>query len=257
MRAKLHSDKPHSGEIRITYSQKWNAYNEAQKEEFVLFNTLLKDLVESIPEPEQKMGRPRLPLRESLFCSIQKVYSQLSSRRAYGLFEDAVSKGQIDHAPCFNTPSNLFNNPDITPILHQLVTLSSLPVAELETDFAVDSTGFRTTTFGAYYGDKYAQKREHRWIKAHLITGVKTNIIASVRITGENGGDSPEFKPLVEKTAEHFNIQEVSADMAYSSRNNLETVNNIGGRLTYHSRAMRPVTQAVPDFGRRRTTTSS
>ncbi|MCM1566343.1 MAG: transposase [Dehalobacter sp.] len=216
-------------DIRITYTQNWKAYNEAQKEEQALFTSLLKDLLESIPEPEQRMGRPRIPLRESLFCSIQKVYSQLSSRRAYGLFEDAVGKGYIDHAPSFNIPSNLFNNPEITPILHHLVTLSALPVANLETDFAVDSTGFRCTTFGAYYGDKYAKKREHQWLKAHLITGTRTNIVTSVRITGEGNGDSPQFKSLVEETADNFIVREVSADMAYSSRNNLETVDKIGG----------------------------
>ena len=168
-------------------------------------------------------------MKELLFCAIQKVYSQLSSRSAHGLYQNAAMKGQIDHAPLFNMPSKIFNNPEITPILHKLVTLSALPVAELETDFAVDSTGFRTTTFGAYYGDKYSQKREHHWLKAHLATGINTNIITQAIITGENGGDSPQFKPLVEKTAENFNIREISADMAYSSRNNLEVVGELGG----------------------------
>ena len=49
-------------------------------------------------------------------------------------------------------PSKLFNNPDITQILHKLVFLSALPVAGLESDFSVDSTGFRTTTFNVYNG---------------------------------------------------------------------------------------------------------
>ena len=68
--------------VHLTYTQAWNAYNEAQKAEIKLFDELLKDLVKAIPEPEQTMGRPRLSLQETLFCAIQKVYSQLSSRRA-------------------------------------------------------------------------------------------------------------------------------------------------------------------------------
>jgi transposase len=215
--------------VHLTYAQAWNAYNEAQKIEVKLFDELLKDLVQTIPEPEQSMGRPRLPLHETLFCAIQKVYSQLSSRRAYSLFQNATERGQINHAPHFNAPSKLFNNPEITPMLHKLITLSALPVAELETDFAVDSTGFRTTTFNAYNGVKHGQAKEHRWIKAHFATGVKTNIVTSVAITDENGGDSPQFAPLVKETSENFNIHEVSADMAYSSRNNLEIVGNLGG----------------------------
>lgn len=216
--------------VHLTYTQAWNAYNEAQKAEVNLFDELLKDLVKAIPEPEQTMGRPRLSIHETLFCAIQKVYSQLSSRRAYSLFENATERGQIDHAPDFNVPSKLFKNPDMTPILHELVTLSALPVAGLESDFSVDSTGFRTTTFGAYCEDKYGKNKEHRWVKAHLCAGAKTNIVAAVAITDGNGADSPQFGPLIKKTATGFTINEVTADMAYSSRLNLQAVANSGGK---------------------------
>jgi transposase len=216
--------------VHLTYTQAWNAYNEAQKSEIKLFDELLKDLVKAIPEPGQTMGRPRLSVHETLFCAIQKVYSQLSSRRAHGLFQNATEKGQIEHTPDFNVPSKLFKNPEMTPILHELVTLSALPVAGIENDFSVDSTGFRTTTFSAYNGMKHGQKKEHQWVKAHLCAGVKTNIVAAVAITDSNGGDSPQFGPLVKKTAEGFTINEVSADMAYSSRLNLQLVANEGSK---------------------------
>jgi transposase len=215
--------------IHLTYAQAWNAYNEAQKAEVKLFDELLKDLVKAIPEPEQHMGRPRLPLQESLFCAIQKVYSQLSSRRAFSLFKNATERGQIEHAPHFNAPSKLFNNPEMTPILYKLVSLSALPVAGVETDFAVDSTGFRTTTFSAYNSEKYGLNKEHQWLKAHMCVGVKTNIVASVTITDGTAGDSPQFEPLIQQTVEGFRINEISADMAYSSRENLNVVNSIGG----------------------------
>jgi transposase len=197
---------------------------------FKMLKLLLKDLVKAIPEPEQTMGRPRLSLQESTFCAIQKVYSQLSSRRAHSLFQNATEKGQISHAPNFNQPSILFRNPEITPILHELVTLSALPVAGIEVDFAVDSTGFRTTQFNAYNGAKHGQKKEHQWIKAHLCAGVKTNVVAAVAITDAYSNDSPQFGPLIKKTAEGFTINEVSADLAYSSRANLQLVANTGGK---------------------------
>ena len=56
------------------------------------------------------------------------------------------------------------------------------------------------------------------------------NIVAAVAITDENGGDSPQFGSLVKKTAEGFTIDEVTADLAYSSRANLQTVENVGGK---------------------------
>ncbi len=216
--------------VHLTFAQAWNAYNEAQKAEVKLFDELLKDLVQAIPEPDQTMGRPRLSLHENLFCAIQKVYSQLSSRRAYSLFQNATTKGQIKHAPHFNAPSNLFKNPEMTSILHKLITLSALPVAGLESNFSVDSTGFRTTTFSVYNGEKHGQKKEHQWLKAHMCAGVETNIVTAVSITHDNSNDSPQFGPLVKKTAQGFTIDEVSADLAYSSRVNLQTVENTGGK---------------------------
>jgi hypothetical protein len=71
---------------RITYSQDWKAYNKAQTGEITSFDELLKDLVQNVDEPVRDpslIGRKPLNLRDGLFCSIQKVYSQLSSRRAY------------------------------------------------------------------------------------------------------------------------------------------------------------------------------
>ena len=215
--------------IHLTYKQAWNAYNEAQKAEVKLFDELLKDLVKATPEPEQHMGRPRLSIHDTLFCSIQKVYSQLSSRRAFSLFNNATERGQIEHAPHFNIPSKIFNNPEITPLLHRLVFLSALPVAGIETDFAVDSTGFRTTTFSAYNSEKYGLNKEHQWLKAHICIGVKTNIVVAVTITDGVAGDSPQFEPLIKQTSDGFRINEISADMAYSSRENLNLVNSIGG----------------------------
>jgi transposase len=230
----VEKDTPHGiihEKVHLTYAQAWDAYNAAQQTEIKLFDELLKDLVQAISEPEpQTMGRPRLSLQETLFCAIQKVYSQLSSRRAYSLFQNATDKGQISHPLNFNAPSNLFKTPEMTPILHKLIALSALPVAGLETDFAVDSTGFRTTTFSAYSGAKYGQTKEHHWLKAHLCTGIKTNIVAAISITDENGADSPQFGPLVKQTAQGFTIDEISADLAYSSRANLQTVENVGGK---------------------------
>ncbi len=105
-----------------------------------------------------------------------------------------------------------------------------MPVAGIDVDFAVDSTGFRTTQFNAYSGAKHGQKKEHQWVKAHLCAGGKTNTVAAVAITDSIGGDSPQFGPLVKKTSEGFTINEVSADMAYSSRLNLRLVANEGGK---------------------------
>jgi transposase len=217
--------------VRITHTQAWTAYNQAQTAEVRLFDELLKDLVQGMEEPPKGFGRPKLSLRETAFCSIQKVYSQLSSRRAVSLFGNAVEKGQIGYKPHFNAVSKLLNRAELTPILHELLAISASPLKSVESDFAIDSSGFRTSSFNVYAQQKYHLKREHKWLKAHVCTGVKTNVVTSVEITDENGADSPQLKPLVMANAEAgFNMKELSADKAYSSRDNYEVVKSVGGQ---------------------------
>ena len=65
---------------------------------------------------------------------------------------------------------------------------------------------------------------ERDWIKVHPMCGVKTNIVTAVEITDKRVADCPRFAPLVEQTAKNFVMNEVSADKAYLSRDNLKTV---------------------------------
>lgn len=58
---------------------------------------------------------------------------------------------------------------------------------------------------------------------------METNVITAVSRTEGKAGDSPEFGPLVERTAEVFSIEEVSAEKAYSSRENHNIVDDLGG----------------------------
>lgn len=215
--------------MKITYTQDWTAYNNAQTNEIRLFDILLKDLMESVEEPEQVMGRPRLSMKENLFCAIQKVYSQLSQRRAYTLYKNAESREQIDHTPHFNAVGKLLNREDITPILKKLLSITALPLKGVESCFAPDSSGFRTSQFDEYYGYKFRKERIHRWLKAHILVGTKTNVIASAEITDGNASDCPQFLPLVNTAHESgFEIKEIPADKGYLSRDNYDLADSIG-----------------------------
>ena len=215
--------------IRLTYAQPWAAYNRAQTTEKEAFCTLLRDLCAGIPEPEQTRGRPRLPLSDMVFAAGFKVYSTASARRFMTDLRDAEARGLITKAPHYNSIFNCIESEGLTPILHDLITTSSLPLREVECDFAVDSTGFGTSSTFHYYSMKY--KREQvvsDWLKVHAMVGVKTNVVTAVRITGRNDGDSPQFPALVRDTARHFAMREVSADKAYSSKDNLALVAECG-----------------------------
>ena len=43
---------------------------------------LLRDLCAGLPEPEQKRGRPRLPLRDAVFAAVLKVYHDVRPPRS-------------------------------------------------------------------------------------------------------------------------------------------------------------------------------
>lgn len=217
--------------LRLTYSQNWPAYNAAQTEEKRRFIPLLADLCRTIPQPPYKgNGRPPLPLSDMVFACAYKVYSGFSSRRFASDMAQAHTDGMMGCTAHFNRVSSYLSNPDIIPVLQNLVTMSSLPLKSLETDFAVDSSGFGTSRFIRWFNKKYGREIDNReWVKVHLMCGVKTNIVTSVEVSGWAANDTPYFTPLVESTAQQFQIAEVSADKAYLSKSDLHTVETVGG----------------------------
>jgi transposase len=218
---------------RITYAQNWKAYDIAQTNEKTLFLKLLSELCEDVEEPLYKFGRPRLPLKNMVFASALKVYSTFSLRRFMSDFRVAVEKGYATNMCSYRSVSGYMQSEELTPVLLNLITLSSIPLKSVETQFAVDSTGLRTTRFNEYCKEAHNTDNQHQWIKLHICCGVKTNIITAVEVglTGNAlGNDYPNFIPLTTKTYESgFDMKEVSADKAYSGRTNLEHIKKIGG----------------------------
>lgn len=215
---------------RTTYPQNWPAYNAAQTNEKSKFQSLLADLCSGIQEPQtRKMGRPSLPLSDVIFGATFKVYSTVSGRRFMTDLREAETNGFISKAPHYNSIFNYLENPELTSILQTLITQSSLPLKSVETDFAVDSSGFVTSRFVRWYDHKYGQVREqHDWVKVHLMCGVKTNIVTAVEIHDRNANDSPLLPALVETTAQNFQMAEVSADKGYASKANADAVTKAG-----------------------------
>ena len=216
--------------IKVTYSQDWSAYNKSQISEKLVFMKLLKDLCENIEQPEYKFGRPTLPFADMLFGSVMKVYTGFSLRRFMSDMKIAKEMRLVENVPCYSSLSNFMNREEVKPILENLITISSLPLREIENNFAVDSSGFSTSRFGRWFDYKWGKERKIKiWLKAHVNIGTQTNICTAVKITEGQENDSPQLAELVRKTAENFNISEVSGDKAYSSRENLKIIDEVGG----------------------------
>jgi transposase len=139
--------------------------------------------------------------------------------------------GSADYHPIgITSPEIALETADLTPLLRQLITVSSLPLKAIERDFAVDSSGFSSCRYTRWFDTKHGDvpMEQHDWKKLHLMCGVKTNIVTSAEVTGGNEADAPRFADLVNDTVKHFKPRQISGDKAYSSKFNVAYVALLG-----------------------------
>lgn len=239
--------------VRVSYRQNWSAYNAAQTAEKELFCYLWRDLCSTVPQPEQRRGRPRVPIADALFVAGYKVYSGMSGRRFATDVREAHMAGLIAKPYHFNTVLGVIEDEAVSPVLHQLVAASAAPLRSVESSFAVDSTGFGVTQYYRHFTAKWggAEVSSHDWLKLHALVGTSTNVIAAASVTDRNAHDSPEFAPLVLKGAESFDIHDVAADKAYASRKNVAVVADIGANPWIALRSNMQAASTVTIMGER------
>jgi len=217
---------------RRKYTQNWSAYNQAQTNEKFMFMKILDSLVESVGVKTygKKTGRPPLQMTDMIKCCIMKVFNDFSARRTISDLKFAKALDYIERVPHFNSILNYLNNPYITQFLKEIIKQSSIPLAEYEKRFAVDSTGFSTFCKDKWVKIRLQHKKHRDYKKVHATCGVFTNIIVSAKVTEGNKADSPQFKELINEIAKDFKIKQVSADAAYLSRENTQAVEDLGGK---------------------------
>jgi transposase len=210
---------------RKTYSQNWKAYNASQTHEKSELQAMLYELCKNLPEPVERKGkgRPPLCLSDIIFSSVTKIYSTISGRRYQTDLREAKARGYLMHLPHYNSVFKYLESEALTPYLYELIKLSAAPLKSIESDFAVDSSGFSTGQFMRWLDVKYGTKEDRRqWLKLHLMCGVKTNIVTSVEVSDGYAHDYPFYKGLVDRTADSgFQMKEVSADKGYLGASNM------------------------------------
>lgn len=133
-----------------TYKQDWPKYNLAQATEKHRLQDLLQDLCRHLPERERPANRPGPKphlVRDCIFSMAFKVYCGLSSRRFSCDLFDAHEKGYVTKPIPGPKVTAFFEDPYFTPILKGLIAYSARPLRAVETKFAIDSSGFGTSTF--------------------------------------------------------------------------------------------------------------
>lgn len=213
-----------------TYSQNWTAYNAAQRGEKAMFVDLLADLRTHVESPAQEgRGQRRLPLADMIFAIVYRAYVGLSSRRFHSDVERLHADGYLTSTPNFTSVLRYTANSTVGPILRDLISQSALPLSAVESQFAVDSSGFGTSNRVSWFSEKHGKTIESRvWRKAHVICGTATHIVTAVEVTPSNTADGPMLPELAKRTAKGFNVEEVSADKAYLSHSNTDEIEGLG-----------------------------
>jgi transposase len=233
----------YSETVKATYSQSWSAYNAAQCDEKRMVMNLLTNLCAGIRQPEQATGRPRHALSDVAFALVAKVYAGTSARRFTSDLNAAKDAGQISKVPGYNTLLRYMADPAMTDVLTDLVELSALPLAEIETDFAVDSSGFGTSNLRTWFSTKHGREMtEREWCKVHLMAGTRTHIVSAAVVTPSNANDAPFLPELAKTTAKSFDVREISADKGYVSKANTAAIEDLGATpyIPFKSNAVRP-----------------
>jgi hypothetical protein len=222
--------------LPIYQTQDWHKYNLAKRKEKLFFYELLKELCDIIPEPPQNMGRPRAKVKDLIFSLGLKLYSNYAGRKTCSDLVQAEKAGYVGQALHYNTLTEFLACPTTYDLLQKLLTITAMPLKELEDSFSIDSSGF-----GSYEYERWQRVRFKRgvdgreldglkrnYVKGHILIGTRTNCICSCEVTFGNLSDIKQAPLLIQQAKGNFNIKEVSADKAYSSYRMHQIIQSIG-----------------------------
>ena len=219
-------DKP-----KETYSQKWKEYDAAKTNEDILFKKILQELLFlSIEEPPVKNGRRPYSLKDRLFSMAIKIYYNSDLRKAESILKELKNLHYIEKVPSYRSIDNFFNSEQLSKILDDLILITAMPLAQLETTGAIDSTGFSTSRFDRWTNYKWGKHKgkERIWKKAHAVSCCKTNTFISVEVTNKNTADATMTEKVIGNKTKYFQLDKFVGDKAYSSRRILKFIHEMG-----------------------------
>ncbi|HEV2864295.1 MAG TPA: hypothetical protein VGX48_25075 [Pyrinomonadaceae bacterium] len=101
-------------------------------------------------------------MADMLFSAVFKTYTTISGRRFASDLREARTKGFLSELPHYNSVARYLESEALTLYLEHLITASSLPLKSVETDFAVDSSGFATAHFLRWCDAKYGREMQEQ-----------------------------------------------------------------------------------------------
>ena len=178
------------------------------------------------------MGQAPHLVGDMIFCMALKIYHGMSMRRTMTTIARARDRKLLDQTPGYSSIARYGRDPRLTPILKHIVQQSTLPLAEVETSFAIDSSGFSTRHYDRWVNDRNGRRRKRaKYIKAHLTCGVKTKVVVAADVSDYRGADAPYLLPHLRTAMQNFDVRHLSADAAYLADRHFQEAEKLGVSL--------------------------
>lgn len=162
-------------------------------------------------------------------CLLSKVSHGKSADEMIGVYRGLIDERRfrLKRPPHQNTLTDWFNDPLLTPVLHEFLRITSLPFRKREIGAIIDSTKLSQMRSAHSRWVEYAEdvRPGVDWMKAHALVGVETMIVMAVTFSGNrNSSDRTSLshdinfaKPLVRAARKVFPLEFLLGDKAYLS----------------------------------------
>ncbi len=212
------------------YPRNWSDYIKGRQKEKLWALNLLSEAIRilKVKTYGKGNGRPPYPLPDKIFFCVQKVMRRTTYDANEEFIDYSHLKKWVMCKPRPHSVADFMNDFQLTPILEQLIVLTSTPLAEFEKAYAIDSTGLSTFNRDRWIKVRLEHKQHKDYKKIHTIIGTRTCVIVSAKVTVGSQGDSPLLIPLLKNISRFFKLDTLSADGAYASRKNAQAVEDKG-----------------------------
>ncbi|KXA94300.1 hypothetical protein AKJ65_04840 [candidate division MSBL1 archaeon SCGC-AAA259E19] len=143
----------------------------------------------------------------------------------------------IEETYSYKTLERAYDIPHVAMILREVFRMSQEPVEGEETEFSPDGTGIPNSIKDNWEKDSDNDEgRSEKFTKMVAMIGATYQFLSSVKFPDNPyAHESPYFEPLLEETASRYvQIDLVSGDAAYLSRDNCDSVEDFGGTPRFY-----------------------
>ena len=213
------------------HERDWILYEASCRREKIMFFKILKYAVDylNIKHNYCGNGRPNAFIDDIIKSHCIRLYSNYSSWRCESELEFARSLGIIEQVYKRSTLLKYLKSPLVTSKLNELYKLIASPIAPIESHLLADASGI-----GQAYAckrwvevrDKPEQWRYYR--KLHILSGAKTKIVVSCKITEGKCHESPFLPELINERPKEFCPRYISADAGFLSKSNVKAISKAG-----------------------------